>query len=145
MGSAMAQARALGNHAQFYTVGTITSPGFQALAGAAAENTRVAYWEAPRSPEYQAFIASFERRVGRKPILELATTPSYDAMRLIIKALDAAINSKGEVDSELLKADLLKTKDFNGVSGSITMDPDGAVRSLKEKLFLFSNGKLSER
>ena len=145
MGSAMAQARAIGTRAQFYTVGTITSPGFQALAGAAAEDTRVAYWEAPRSPEFSSFIARFERRVGRKPILELATIPSYDAMRILITALDATMAAQGTVAPELLTANLLKIQDYQGISGSITMDRDGAVRSLKEKIYRFSKGRLSER
>lgn len=144
MGSAMAQARAMGNRAQFYTVGTITSPGFQSLAGAAAENTRVAYWEAPRTPELNSFLTRFERRVGRKPILELATTPSYDAMRVLILAIDASLASQGTLDPELLKANLLKVRSYQGVSGTITIDPDGAVRSLKEKIFRFSNKRLSE-
>lgn len=144
MGRAMAEARALGSKAQFYTVGTITSPGFQSLAGAAAEGALVAYWEAPRGSAYDDFIREFTQRTGHAPALELATLPSIDAVTLLIRALREAVPpGAATADPDRLKRSLLAVKDFEGLSGKITVDSDGAVRSLRERIFVFRGGRLA--
>jgi len=140
MGSAMHRARSLGLKAQFYTLGTITSPGFQALAGQAAEGTLVAYWEAPKSEAYGRFLKEFIKRKGRAPLLELATVPSYDAAAMIIQLL--ANTSSSSPSGRSLRDALYKVKNFSGASGTLTMDEDGAVRSIKETIFEFRRGKL---
>jgi branched-chain amino acid transport system substrate-binding protein len=137
MGKAMRQGRELGIDAQFYTVGTITSPGYQQLAGAAANGALVAYWEAPRTRSHEAFLATFIAKVGRPPILDLATIPTYDTVRILTASLqsDAATSMK-------LKQSLLGLLNYPGLSGPITMDRDGAVRSIHETIYEFNAGKL---
>ena len=140
MGLALRQARELDLTAQFYSVGSMTSPGFQSLSGKASDGCLVSFWETPKSKSYQSFIDSFEKEFGRKPMLELASIPSYDAVQLVINSIKSA--SALEVDK--VKAYLLSVKNHQGLSGEITFDPDGAVRSIKEKLYIFKNGKLSD-
>ena len=143
MGQAMREARSMGIRAQFYTVGTITSPVFQKLAGPAAEGSLVAYWEAPRSAAFSEFLARFAAKTQRTPILELATVPTYDAVRVVFRALDgAAAAADGRITADAIAGELLKVKDYSGLAGSIAFDPDGAVRSIRESLFRFESGKL---
>ena len=143
MGQAMRETRALGLDAQFYTVGTITSPGFQKLAGSSAEGAKVAYWEAPRGPDYNDFLTRFIARVGRPPILELATVPTYDSMKLVLAALSHCRAEAADARAACVRRDLLAVQNYRGLSGSISMDSDGAVRSIRERLYLFHAGKLS--
>ena len=139
MGQAMREARAVGITAPFYTVGTITSPNFQALAGDAAEGALVAFWEAPDSAQAKTFMQTFSGRTGKKPTLELATTPSYDAANILIAAVRAAGPAAG---AAAVREQLLKVRDYPGVSGQITMDSDGAVRTIVEHLYRFEKGVL---
>lgn len=142
MGSAMAQARDLGLNAQFYSIGSMTSPGFQALAGASAQGTLVSFWEAPRSAAYRYFEQRFIERYKRKPHLELATIPSYDAAMLLAEALKESVPLAGTVNVESLREQLLLIKSFPGLAGSIDVDADGAVRSIRERLFQYSGNSL---
>jgi branched-chain amino acid transport system substrate-binding protein len=143
MGQAMREARQLGIDSQFYTVGTITSPGFQALAGSAAEGTLVAYWEAPRSDLYLDFIEQFMAVTSRAPILELASIPSYDSAMIVVEALRRSIDKEAKVNKKALLQALYETKNYQGLSGTISIDEDGAVRSIKERIYEFSNAQLN--
>lgn len=138
MGTAMRQARGLGIRSQFYSVGTITSPGYQQLAGQAANGTLVAYWEAPVSAGLTAFLKNFERKAGRPPILQLATVPSYDTATILISALKVEVGPT----KERILSHLLGLKSYSGLSGTIAMDPDGATRSIREDIFRFNEGRL---
>jgi len=142
MGGAMKQARGIGSDSQFYTVGTITSPGYQNLAGESANGSLVAYWEAPQTDAYKEFISKFTLKVGRPPILELATIPSYDSMKILLTAMRKSVTKNSGVDISVLRQNLLKTTNYIGLSGSLTMDSDGAVRSIREKIYKYENGKL---
>lgn len=142
MGRVLSQARELGMQMPFYTVGSMESPGFQKLAGAAAEGTIVSHWRAPRGAAYEKYLTEFKAKTGRAPYLELASIPSYDVARIVAESLTQSLNKDGQVDVAALKTALYRVKNFPGVSGSITIDPDGAVRSIHERLFVFKGGKL---
>ena len=141
MGQAMREARGLGLTAQFYTLGTITSPGYQKLAGHAAEGALVAYWSAPSGKLRDGFIKSFEQRAGRPPILELAAVPTYDVMTILIQALKHCAGRRTS-GAECLRNELLGLKGFAAVSGELTMDADGAVRSIQESIYEFRSERL---
>lgn len=142
MGAAMRDARALGLGADFYTLGTITSPGYQQLAGDAANGARVAYWEAPRGPRLEQFLTRFSARVKRPPILELATVPTFDAAGVVVSALGSCA-AKPQPWDGCLREQLLALKGYPGLSGELSMDRDGAVRSIREAIFEFQHGKLT--
>ena len=144
IGVAMHQARSLGIEAQFYSVATITSPGHMASAKGSDEGTRVAVWQAPKTEKYQKFLNSYEAKYKRKPFFDISTVPTYD-IAYILKYLV----SKQEVFDGIklnfsnLKSELYKLKDFQGLSGNLTIDSDGATRSLEMgPILVFKNGQL---
>jgi branched-chain amino acid transport system substrate-binding protein len=143
MGTAMTQARELGLKMQFYSMGTIMSPGFRELAGTSANGTFVGVWMAPKTPRYFEFIKSFKTEVGREPFLEISTIPSYDAAEILVEGLKDSLENEGSrIDIPKLKTHFYKTKNYSGLSGSITVDEDGIVRSLENKMYVYKNGKL---
>ena len=142
MGQAMREARSLGITAQFYTLGTITSPGFQQLAGPAAQDALVAYWEAPASEALAAFLDRFQARFGKEPVLQLASLPSFDAASALIETMQKVFSKRGAVEIADLRFELRRYFKHEGVSGELKMDLDGAVRSIQERLYRFNHGRL---
>lgn len=138
IGNAMKQARELGISAQFYGINTVTSPGLQAIAGDSLNNILISTFKAPRTSRYNDFITEFKKRTGRVPNFEVSTFPSYDAATLIVKAL------KENFSTAHIKKILLTTKNFQGLSGTITVDPDGATRSIHGSLFKIEDGELRD-
>lgn len=145
MGQAMREARALGIKAQFYTVGTITSPGFQKLAGEAAKGALVAYWQAPPSAALERFLERFKAKTGRQPALELASIPSYDAAAVLLAAMQKSPLVNGRLPVGALKRHLYAMTDYQGLSGTITVDSDGAVRTIQETIYRFEAGRLTKQ
>jgi branched-chain amino acid transport system substrate-binding protein len=135
MGTALKQARDLGLQSQFYSVGSMTSPGFQALAGDAAQNTLVSFWESSESLIHTEFLNAYSSKYGAPPILQLAAVPAYDAAKISLELL--RVKSQSDLGSQLLKV-----KNYQGLGGRITFDKDGAVRTIHEKLYIFKNSKL---
>ncbi len=141
LGLAMYQARSLGVDAEFYTVATVTSPGFQAAAKGTADGALVAVWEAPRTPAYQSYLEEFQKLEGRQPFFDISTVPSYDTANIIIDYIKT--NTSAELEAKKFQTYLLELKDYQGLSGIITMDPDGATRSFnKLEVKLFKDGKI---
>src|SRR5262249_54283489 len=89
MGTAMKEARDLGTTLPFFSLATLTSPGFQHLAGSALDGTVFPWWQAPRTAQFDEFQRRFAQKVGRAPYLEISTVPSYDIAQLIVNALSA--------------------------------------------------------
>ena len=142
IGIAMRQARALGIEIPFYAVGTLMSKAFQESAGDALNGVRFPLWQAPRDARYQDFLARFKQRVGREPFIEISSVPSYDAAAIIVEALRALgpKSSRDKIDVAALREHLYKVRDYQGLSGSISIDPDGATRSLKVRMYEWENG-----
>ena len=139
MGIAMKQARELGITLQFFAMNTITSPGFKSSAGQSADGSFVGSWLAPKSAALDEFLSKFVKSVGRKPFLEISTIPSFDIAGIIVNALSKSTTAKS---AEAISKELYSLKDYPGVSGSITVDEDGIVRSLKNYMFVFKDGEL---
>lgn len=135
-GIAMQQARTLGIKAPFLMPGTANSPALQKSANGAAEGTIFTYWQAPSGNALTtAFLTKFEAKAGRKPILDLATLPTYDAINVVAKALS---ENGGKVDS--VGPALLKIKNYNGITGMASFEADHSAR-VKESLFKLVGGK----
>jgi len=102
--------------------GSLYSPKFLELAGAAAEGVYtscVFFPEEPR-PEVQQFVQGFETRYHETPNVFAAV--AYDSTRLLIEALTHA-----GTDRQALRDALAHVKDFPGVTGKITFSEDGDV------------------
>jgi len=134
-GLAMKQARELGFKGQFLTTGTVTSPTLQEAADGHAEGTIFAFWNADKDKEpTKSFTAKFIEKKGRPPILDLATYPTYDNVMVIAEVMSKTNNI------EEIKQELLKIKDFEGVTGKVTIAPDGGAR-IAETPFILQQGR----
>lgn len=143
MGLAMKQARDMGIEVPFYATGTITSPGYQSSAGAAAEGAKVVHWFAPRGEKYTDFIDAFVKEVGRKPILDISTIPSFDIAEMLGNFLKkATTSSSNTINLNMLKEQFYAVRNYDGLSGKITIDPDGITRCFQNHIYRFERGEL---
>ena len=136
LGLAARTIRDLGGTTQLYGVNTATSPGFRKIAGDSVENMRGVVFVAPRTDTLKRFEERFVSRVGRSWQFESSTLPSYDAMHLVARALSSpgalatTSSDTPTIRIEKIRESLLAVKDYRGISGTITLDPDGITRSL---------------
>ena len=145
LGNAMSQARDLGIKAPFYSVNTVMSPGFQETAKTALEGTYISTYLAPRTARYEAFIKKFKEKTKTTPSFEPSTFPSYDTVKLLAQGVREHRKLKSEKPLKVfLKEYLYSVQNYDGLSGQISVDTDGAARSLKNKLFKFKAGNLEE-
>ena len=140
-GLAMKQAREMGIDAQFYASAMVNSPGYRANAGAAVEGTILTGWFAPRTSAYAEFIKEFTLKSGRLPILEIGTVPTYDLTHIIVEGMRESVDKDGALSVERLRDYLYRIRGYPGLSGSIAVDSDGAVRSLVVGLYRYEGGE----
>ena len=148
LGLAARTIRDLGSTAQLYGVNTATSPGFRTLAGNSVNGMRGVAFLAPESAALASFRERFVSRVGRPWQFETSTLTSYDAMRIIAGALAApggattAAAGKVGINADKIRASLLAVKSYQGISGNITIEPDGITRSLSVVPGVFQDGRM---
>ena len=144
IGLGMKQARELGITAPFYALGVVNSPGFRSSAGDALNGTYIAGWFAPESPAYTAFLTQYKEKMGRTPLLEIVTIPTYDVARILTQGFER-ITSKDSatLDVEKLRDYLYSVKGFQGLSGTISIDPDGTSQSFTVKMYRFDDGNFT--
>lgn len=141
LGNAMYQARTMGIREPFF--GTVLSKGFKETAKGTLEGTYVSSYVAPRNERYNAFINTFKSRTGKTPDFEPSTFPSYDAIKILGEAVRKYENGdKKESLREFILNYFYSVKDHDGLSGTITIDQDGACRSIKNQLWQFKDGEL---
>ena len=74
------------------------------------------YCPADKRPSIKYVVEAYKAEYGQVP--DAFAALSYDATMMIIEAIKRA----GVEDSVKVKDELAKTKDYQGVSGSITLD-----------------------
>jgi len=136
MGRAFSEARRLDIKAPFYSIAGVTSPGFIELAGRALEGTYVSNWLIPRKPIHAEFATQFRTLHQKDIVLDFVVGPTRDAMVLLANAM------KTSRQASEIRTTLSSQEPFDGISGRIKMDADGAVRSIREKLFVYRKGNL---
>lgn len=94
------------------------SPSFVEVAGAAAEGNFFSnhFSAEDQSPAVQGFLEKFRTKYNEEP--DAMAALGYDAMMILADALKRA----GTTDSQPLRDAIAATKDFPGVTGSITLD-----------------------
>jgi branched-chain amino acid transport system substrate-binding protein len=114
------QARPLGIDQPFIGTDGWESPEFLKIGGEALNNTYFAshFSSGEPSERTQKFVASFKAEYGRDP-LSLAAL-GYDSMNFLADG----IRRSGSAEPAALQKSLSETKDFPGVSGTITLDAD---------------------
>ena len=114
------QARPLGIDQPFIGTDGWESPEFLKIGGQALNNTYFAghFSAGEPSERTQKFVASFKAEYGRDP-LSLAAL-GYDSMNFLADGIRRA----GSTEPAGLQKALSETKDFPGVTGTITLDAD---------------------
>ncbi|HZS39678.1 MAG TPA: ABC transporter substrate-binding protein [Polyangia bacterium] len=87
--------------------------GGDAIQGAFFSNH---YSSDEKRPEVQQFVDKYVKRYGKKP--DSMAALSYDAMMLLKNAIERA----PKIDHKEVRDAIAATKDFQGVTGKITMD-----------------------
>ena len=142
MGRALAQARSIGIEAPFYSIAGVMSPGFQELSGKALEGAYVSNWLIPDRPAKGAFSEAFKTYHGRDIVLDFVVGPTRDAGYLVWQSLKSLNAGQAIPSGEEIRRAMSELPSFDGLSGSIDMDQDGAVRSIREGLYQFRDGTL---
>jgi len=70
------------------------------------------------NPTLQKFVKAYTERYGHSP--DALGALGYDSANMLIHAIQSA----GVVDSTKIRDALAQTKDFDGVTGKITIDAD---------------------
>jgi branched-chain amino acid transport system substrate-binding protein len=122
MGKLARQAVELGHKWQFLGINTLGDPEAIRLAAGALEGgvfTEPAF-SAPKDPKALRFKENYRKRFGEDPEVWAATF--YDAIQIIAAALDGQ-----QPTSENLRQNLLRIRDFPGVTGATTFLANGDV------------------
>ena len=121
-GLALKQAKELQIEKPFFATRSTESEEVLSIAGAAAEAVIYTYSFNPLSTEpiIQNFTKRFQEQYNRLP--DYIAAEAYDALKLVAKAA----NQCG-ADTNCMKENLLKTKDFLGACGILTFDENGDV------------------
>ncbi len=96
------------------------SPTVIQIGGKAVEGSYFSdhYFVGDTRPVVQKFVQEYERRHGKKP--EATAALGYDALHIWANAARRA----NSVDRKAVRDQIAATKDYQGVSGTITMGPD---------------------
>jgi branched-chain amino acid transport system substrate-binding protein len=114
------QAKSLGLKATLLGADGWDSPKLVEIGGEAMEGAYFAnhYSVDDPSPAVRKFVDAYKARYGAEP--DSIAASSYDAMRMLADAITRAGSTEGARVRDALAA----TKDFPGVTGTITMDAD---------------------
>jgi branched-chain amino acid transport system substrate-binding protein len=85
-------------------------------------------------PDIQGFTHNFQTKYGRLP--DTWAAQSYDGMYILAEAL-----RQGGTDSQKIRDALAATKDFKGVTGTITFNSKGDAEFRGTSIVMVANGK----
>lgn len=114
------QARSLGLTATLLGADGWDSPKLVEIGGEAMEGSYLSnhYSVDDPSPAVRRFVEAYKAKYGSEP--DSIAALSYDAARLLADAIERA----GSTEGRRVRDALASTKDFAGVTGTITMDAD---------------------
>jgi len=132
----LSQARQLGVTAAALGADGWDSPKLVEIAGEAAEGGCFSnhYSKDDPNPVVQQFVSSFQAKYGETP--DALAALAYDAIRVVAQAIEQA----GKLDRAALRDALAQTKDFDGVTGRISIDENRNARKSATVLTI-KNGK----
>jgi branched-chain amino acid transport system substrate-binding protein len=133
------QARDLGINGPIFGADGWESPDLVTIGGKAVEGTYFATHYSPdnRDPVVVGFNERFQRRWGA--MSDTLTGLGYDSVMMLVDAIKRA----GTTESAKLRAALADTKNFKGVTGTITLDAQrnptksAVVLAVKDGKFVF--------
>jgi branched-chain amino acid transport system substrate-binding protein len=120
VGQIAIQARDLGINIPLVGGDGWDSPSVIEIGGRSIENSYFSdhYFVGETRPKVQKFVAEINKRYGRNP--EATAALGYDALHIWADAVKRA----GSLDRKAVRDQIAATKDYDGVSGTITMGPD---------------------
>ena len=94
-----------------------------------------AYFANPKSEKVTAFAKVFQEKFQTEPDVHAAL--AYDGFRILVEAMK---RTSSQLTPERVREELLKTKDFDGLTGPLTITPE---RQVQRPLFVvrWQNGK----
>jgi branched-chain amino acid transport system substrate-binding protein len=131
MGIILKQAYEEGIRTKFLAPDTFSDPGIIAGAGKITEGIVYVMPEEKFSDE---FVKNFKKKYRKNP--NAFNALNYDALNLLAIAIERGGNS-----GEAIKNELLKIKDYEGATGSITFDEKGNAINRPLKLKTIKEGK----
>lgn len=123
VGLILKQARELGITAPFLGGDAVDLPEIEEIAGDAIKNDfyMTTHWspDAFQNEASANFAKYYEEEYGRKP--DVTAALSWDTYNMLVSAIETA----GSADPAAITKALRATKDFQGVTGSISLDHNG--------------------
>lgn len=120
-GKIVNQIRDAGSDVPIFASDGSASPVFLDLAGKNGDGVELysAFSSSDPRAEASGFVEAFKKKYDKEPSSWAAL--AYDATNVVAQAIEKA----GGTDRAKVAEEIRNTKDFNGVSGSITFDKDG--------------------
>lgn len=120
----MQQVKQLGIKSAIFATSSVYSPKTLELAGDAANGLFLSTTFMPTSPEphIQQFVTQYESTYGSSP--NMFAAQAYDATGIMLEAIVRAYNKNPKVTREMVREELAATRDFPGVTGSTTFNPE---------------------
>ncbi|MDO8660855.1 MAG: ABC transporter substrate-binding protein [Candidatus Woesearchaeota archaeon] len=138
------QARDLSTKIPLLGSDTWASKNFVQNAGGttAVEGTVFTYWSS-NTNQYDQFLASFQKRYNATPDQPLYAVTGHDAVMVFAAALKNCTQSTQHIP-EYIQQELYSVNNVAGISGLLTIDKDGVIRSITERMFEYKNGEIVE-
>ncbi|HET7437405.1 MAG TPA: ABC transporter substrate-binding protein [Thermoanaerobaculia bacterium] len=120
VGQIASQARELGIDVPLVGGDGWDSPSVIQIGGKSIENSYFSdhYFVGDTRPVVQKFVSAMNKRTGRNP--EATAALGYDALNIFANAAKRA----GSLDKQKVRDEIAATKDYQGVSGTISMGAD---------------------
>ena len=140
-GLLMKKYRQVGLKGTFYAINTVA----QKTAEGALEGSRILQFtpqDGIRSLS-ENFVDKYRRKYQSEITQPWIAFQAYDAINILLHAIKGLDDQ--EISVSTLREQLLYTRDFEGVSGVITIDPNGSSHGIAWSLYNFENGKFIKK
>ena len=142
IGVAIKQAKDMGMKQAYLTIPTVaTTPSIQKLSQGAIDGIYFSFY-APleTNPVATQYYADYKAKFGHTPYVFVASDQAHDAASILIEKVLPNVN--GTTDATRINqqiSSLHAVKDFNGVTGNLTMKDDGRINGILIRLFKLVN------
>ena len=142
IGFAMKQARNLGISSQIYALNTALSKDVQKNAGEIVNGTIITYFTAQDGNVLFAtdFLKKFKKKYGAYPNAEWVAMQAYDAANILIDAIVATSAEPTNDSVESIRNYMLHLSKYKGVSGDITIAPNGSSQGIYPGIYTIIQG-----
>jgi branched-chain amino acid transport system substrate-binding protein len=115
------------------------SPKLLEIGGKALEGCYYSnhYFVGDPAPTVRRFVTTYEQKYGAKP--DSLAALGYDAMQLLAQAMQRAAT----LDGDAIRKQIVATKDFAGVTGTISLDADRNPTGKRLVILEVRNGQLA--